>query len=270
MAVLLATALASAAILGATPGAPALGASARTPGVEHTGNLTAAEITGTASTDSAAGASSEDRDAAPGKGAKPEPASDDGVPALVRRAVDAARAAPNTEAEVRRYRSFLPEGCAPIRAAIDRPIERSGRSAVKLFGRDDGGLACEGWAWADVRLVGDAWVTTRAVRAGEALADATRKIRQEIVGGRRPIHRLPPEAVARRDLIAGKVIGEKQLQAGAAPGEPLKVILRSGSLSVEAWGRAVGCGRGRSCATLPSGKRVEGRMEANALVVETS
>jgi hypothetical protein len=44
--------------------------------------------------------------------------------------------------------------------------------------------------------------------------------------------------------------------------------MRAGALSVEQSGRAVPCPRGRACAVLPSGRRVEGRLEDGRILVE--
>jgi hypothetical protein len=52
------------------------------------------------------------------------------------------------------------------------------------------------------------------------------------------------------------------------PGEIVKVMIVSGALVIEQAGRGVPCGRGRSCASLASGKQVEGDLVEGKLVVQ--
>ena len=183
-------------------------------------------------------------------------------------ALASASALPEAKVEIRGYRAQLPPGCTPSRAEASRVVEQSGRQALKLAGSDDAGFACEGWAFADVKLTADAFVTTRVVKAGEPLADAVRIVRREIKPGRRPLHDLPAGARASRDLAAGTTIVDSHAAGALSPGEPVKVVVRGGSLAIETSGRAVACSAGRTCAQLASGKRVEGTLEGGALVVE--
>jgi hypothetical protein len=56
--------------------------------------------------------------------------------------------------------------------------------------------------------------------------------------------------------------------SGPAVGSRVRILVRVGSLVVEEVGRLVPCSRGVACAVVPSGKHVEGRLEAGTLVVE--
>jgi len=191
-----------------------------------------------------------------------------GVPAAVVEALAVASAAPGSRVEIRGYRATLPDGCTPNRAEASRPVDQSGRQAIELFGSDAGGFACQGWAFVDLKLTADAYVTTRVVKAGEPLEDAVRVARREIKPGSRPLHLLPEGARASRDLPSGATILESQVGGAVTPGEPVKVVLHGHMLAVETSGRAVSCSGGRTCAVLSSGKRVEGRLEGGTLVVE--
>ena len=48
----------------------------------------------------------------------------------------------------------------------------------------------------------------------------------------------------------------------------MKVSVRAGTLSIAQTGRIVSCGRGRTCAVMPSGKHVEGQIVEGQLIVE--
>ncbi|MES1172622.1 MAG: hypothetical protein ABUL77_05255 [Bacteroidota bacterium] len=155
------------------------------------------------------------------------------------------------------------------RAEVPRPIEGSGRFAVKLTGARPGGAACETWAWARVRVFAPVTVAERAIRAGEDLAGATRVEEREIKAGHVPAV-MTAGAVADRALGAGQVIEADVVRApGPRPGEPVKVLIVAGALVVEQIGRAVSCGRGATCAVLPSGKHVEGTLVDGRLLVRT-
>ncbi|AKU93002.1 hypothetical protein [Vulgatibacter incomptus] len=195
--------------------------------------------------------------------AVPEP-----VPSALQAALRAAVSNPAARLEIRSFRDRLPPGCRASRAEVPRPIETSGRQHVKLIGTTSEGFACEGWAFADVKLMAPAWITTRAVRAGEPLDGASREDLRELEPGRRILHELPPGARASRDLAAGVALEPGQIGGAIAPGEPLTVLLRRDGLTIETRGRAIACGPGRACAQLSSGKRLEGRLEGETLVME--
>jgi hypothetical protein len=168
------------------------------------------------------------------------------------------------------YRPVVPRGCTIASAEVRRPLTASGRVAGFLRGRDNAERACEGWAWVKVRLFAQALVTTRSIREGEPIDRATfTVVTREILPGRVPAQSIPPGAVAARPLGAKQLIEIPDLRAPQAkPGSSIKVAIRSGVLTIEQTGRAVPCSRNRSCALLPSGRRVEGELVGDRIVVE--
>jgi flagella basal body P-ring formation protein FlgA len=155
------------------------------------------------------------------------------------------------------------------RAAPPAPVNGSGRFAVRLAGTGRNGVPCEGWGWARVRLLAPALVAARALRAGEPLDGSVSTEEREVAAGRAPLSALPAGAVAGRALAAGQPIGSRDLRVGARPGAPVTVVVRLGTLEIEQPGHAVPCARGRACAVLPSGRRVEGDWRDGRLVVES-
>ena len=149
-----------------------------------------------------------------------------------------------------------------------RPIDGSGRVALKLTGVKASGRPCEVWAWARVKVYADVPVARRAIRAGEELGDAVRSEEREIKPGHVPAT-LTPASIAERALGAGQMIEADAVRApGPRPGESVKVAIVSGTLFIEQTARVVSCGRGRVCAVLPSGKHIEGTLENGRLKVE--
>jgi hypothetical protein len=195
--------------------------------------------------------------------AGPAPAPDP-VLAALRRAL----AVPDGRLELVGWRPALPPGCALERAEVPRPVERSGNVAVRLLGRDPAGDACEGWTWASVRVWAPALVATRKVNEGDALESAVRLEEREVLAGEQRPRALPPGATAARPIAAGEPLEAGQLRVGPRPGESVAVTIRMGTLTVEQRGRALPCTRGRTCAQLPSGKRVEGQFQDGRLIVE--
>lgn len=179
-------------------------------------------------------------------------------------AVDAIRSAvalPHARVEIASWKA---DACTPGRAEVQGAVRGSGRVAVRLEG--DG---CSGWAWAEVKLYAPALVAVRPIPAGSDPTGSVRREEREVLPGRAPIDSLPPGSVASRTIPAGASIEARHLRAaGFGPGEPVRVLLRSGSIAIESAGRTVPCGGGRVCAVLPSGKRVEGSIEGDRLVVE--
>jgi hypothetical protein len=162
-------------------------------------------------------------------------------------------------------------GCRPGgargRAEPARPIDGSGRVAVKLAGSRQGGALCEVTAWVQVKVYAPVPVTRRAVRAGEPLAPAIAMEEREILPGHAPAA-IADGAVADRWLAAGRVVEEAAVRAaGPGAGQTIKVLLVSGGLTVTQMGRVVPCGKGRSCASLGTGKQVEGVIDGDRLVV---
>jgi hypothetical protein len=185
------------------------------------------------------------------------------VPPAVEAALAEASAVPGARLVAAEYRPNLPSGCAVTAASLGRPIEGSGRYAVKLSG-----AGCGGWAWVRVQVWAPVPITTRAVKEGELLGPALDLVEKEIAPGRVP-PQVAPTATAARPLPRGQLVQAAHVRDGApAAGQPVKVVVQVGSLLVEQTGRTVSCGRSRACAVLPSGKHVEGRLEDGRLYVE--
>ncbi len=184
-------------------------------------------------------------------------------------AVQAALALPGARAEVLRV-DGAPAHCEVRRAEVPRPVAASGPVALRFSGSDASGRPCEAWAWAEVRLRAPALVTTRPVAIGEPLQGAVATAEREVRPGRTPLAVLPEGARADRALPAGAVLDEGTLRVGPRPGEPVTVVLRAGALAVEQRGTATSCRRGRACALLPSGRRVEGTWHGGRIELEAT
>jgi flagella basal body P-ring formation protein FlgA len=120
-----------------------------------------------------------------------------------------------------------------------------------------------------VEVWAQAAVTTRAVRAGEALNASVAVIEHEVKSGHMPY--LPPDgAVAIRSLSAGAVVNPADVgKSTVVAGDPVKILVVSGVLAVEAQGRRIPCGQSRACAVLSSGRHLEGHMDDRGrLIVE--
>jgi hypothetical protein len=187
-------------------------------------------------------------------------------PAAVRAALSRALAIPGSRLEVSNYSASLPPGCSVSEAEALRPVVASGQAPLRLRGA--GRVPCEGWGWARVRVFARGLVTSRSVREGEPVSSAMVAAEMEVLPGRTPLTALPPGAVASRAIAAGAAIEPGSLRVGPAPGEPVAVMLRVGDVSVEQTGRALSCARGRACALLPSGRRVEGAFDGTRIQVE--
>jgi hypothetical protein len=189
------------------------------------------------------------------------------APAPVRAALSRALALPGARLEIASWQATLPPGCAAAGAEALRPVVASGPAALRLVGRASG-APCEGWGWARVRVFAPSLVASRPLREGEAVAPASSPAELEVLPGRTPLAALPSGAVASRPIAAGAPIEPTSLRVGPAPGEPVAVVLRVGDVAVEQTGRALPCARGRACALLPSGRRVEGSFEGGRISVE--
>ncbi|HEY5285068.1 MAG TPA: hypothetical protein VIM14_19905 [Polyangia bacterium] len=157
-----------------------------------------------------------------------------------------------------------PAGCRVRNASVAHALDGSGRVPVKISGP-----GCAGWGWAVVEVWAQAAVTTRAVRAGEALNASLAVIEREVKSGHMPY--LPSDgAVAIRSLSAGSVVTPADVgKSTIVAGDPVKILVVSGVLAVEAQGRRIPCGQSRACAVLSSGKHLEGHMDdSGRLIVE--
>ena len=189
------------------------------------------------------------------------------VPPAVVAAVESALVGPNGRITLRSFRTPSSAGasaCKVREARVERAIEGSGRFPVKLTGR-----GCPAWGWVEVKVHAMALVTTRPVRAGDSLAGAVTEAEREV---RPPLRELATDvqgARAGRTLGRGQVVEKSHLEAaGAAPGSTVKVLVKAGALQIIQSGRVVPCGRGRTCAVMPSGKHLEGEMVNGRLIVE--
>lgn len=189
------------------------------------------------------------------------------VPPAVRTAVERALVAPAARVEVAGFRASLPPGCRPGAAEALRPVTSSGEAPVRVRGAVDG-VPCHGYGFAEVRVFARVVVATRTVQAGDLLGPATVPAEAELLPGRAPLAVLPAGARAARPVRAGAAVEASDLRSGPLPGEPLAVILRVGDVTVRQDGRALPCARGRTCALLPGGRRVEGRLDGDRLLVE--
>jgi hypothetical protein len=191
------------------------------------------------------------------------------IPAAVHEGLSRASALPGARVEVLEWQPAIPPSCAVARAAASTPLAGSGRVALRLSGSRAGGVPCEGWGWARVRMFAPAIVSARAVRAGEPLAGSVATEEREVAAGHAPLSALPAGAVADRALAAGQALEPRDLRTGPRPGDAVAIVIRFGSLEVEQPGHAVPCARGRACAVVPSGRRVEGNWRDGRLVVES-
>jgi hypothetical protein len=187
-------------------------------------------------------------------------------------AVEAALSVPGARAEVQGMRVASGRGCPAQAVETLRPVTASGEAPLRLYGTLPDGARCEAYAWARVRVLAPALALSRAVAAGDALgaALAPEPVQVEVRTGQpAPLAALPDGGRAARALPAGAALLAADVRTGPLPGEPITVVVRAGSVELAAAARAVGCARGKACAVLPSGRRVEGRLEAGRLVLET-
>ena len=194
-------------------------------------------------------------------------ASDSYVEPMLEDAVQAAVTVNEARARVTVLSLRLPHGCKADSAKIERPVAASGSVTVKLQGTTKRGEACEGWVRASVSLTAPVMVTTRVVRTGESLDSATTVQWQEIRAGAQPAAPMVG-GIAARTMMSGQVVDTSSVRSNKpSAGSQVRVSIRMGALSVEQVGRLVECGNTHVCAVLPSGKRVEGALQDDRLVV---
>jgi flagella basal body P-ring formation protein FlgA len=189
------------------------------------------------------------------------------------RAIAAALSAPGSRAEVLAVRAAA-AGCSAESFEATGAVEASGDVPLRIHGRDREGGACEGAAWAAVRVFAPALVVARALREGEPLKGAVELEEREVRLGRPAVVALPEGAAAARTLRARDALAPADVRVGPRPGEPVAVLVRAGTLELERSARAVPCAReaavreGRACALVPGGRRIEGRFQAGRILVE--
>lgn len=190
-------------------------------------------------------------------------------PPAVPRAIEAALGRDGARAVVRDYRPSLPDGCRVTGAAVKGALEGSGAVTVTLEGRDATGARCEGWALVRARLHAKVLVATRTLAAGDALEGAVAAEERELPAGVAPLDAVAPGAVAAWPIPAGAILTAARVRAaGPRPGASVPVVVSRGGFTVETAGTLVACSGGRSCALLPSGKRLEGTVRDGKFHVE--
>jgi len=152
----------------------------------------------------------------------------------------------------------LPAGCVPDRATPLSPLDRSGPVVVDVVGND-----CSARLVVDVRVERPVLVVRAPAAAGADLAAVTAVELRDVPAHQRAVTTLPEGAVARRNLVAGRVLVEDDLAfPGPAIGEPVKVVLRTGGLRLTRAAVAMPCAgnvdRRHHCARLPQGRQVHG------------
>ncbi len=185
----------------------------------------------------------------------------------VAEALRAALALPRGRMAVESCSAALPRGCAEVGAEALRPVVASGPAPVRVRGLS-AGQACEATGWAQVRVFAPALRASRAIAEGEPLAAAAVAGEAEVTAGHRPLSELPAGAIASRPIAAGSAIEAGHIRVGPRPGDAVTVRLRVGEVALEQAGRALPCARGRGCALLPSGRRVEGILDGGRILVE--
>jgi flagella basal body P-ring formation protein FlgA len=112
-------------------------------------------------------------------------------------------------------------------------------------------------------------VAARALRAGEPLDGAVAVEERELPGGDDALATVPAGAVAAWPIPAGAILTATRIRAaGPRPGAAVPVVIARGGFTVEASGTLVSCTGDRSCALLPSGKRLAGTLRDGKLYVE--
>ncbi len=193
-------------------------------------------------------------------------------PAAPKFVVDALReavACPGARLVIEKYTATLAPDCRASSAVVTSPPGSGHTSMLKLFGVTSAGAACEGWARVEGSISAPMLVTTRAVPSGGALAGAVVLVERPWRLSLDPVAALPDGAVATESLPAGATLSTRQVRAGGpGPGDTVTVIVSDGSVSVSQSGLLTHCTPGHDCATLPSGKRVEGKLVGDKLLVE--
>ena len=189
------------------------------------------------------------------------------IPAAVERALAASGALPGARVETVSYRG--PARCSALRAEADQLIASSGSVALHIEGRGPAGEACRGLALAEARVFAPVWIASRALATGEGLDGAAARAVREVKQGHAPLAEIPAGSATTRRVAAGTVLEAPLVQDPTwLPGASVRVVLRSGSLSLSQQGRVVPCAPGRACAVLPSGRRVEGTRKSGELILE--
>jgi len=198
-------------------------------------------------------------------------ARDEAPPAIVLDELQRQAPFPNAQITASRYRAV--SGCKVESAELSAPLVASGTTSLRVSGRGANGKPCSAYAFVDVKVVTDALVATKPIREGAALEGSVRIVRREIIHGETPLTQLPAGVVASRSLSTGQLVESQVYRSPAlAPGTAVRIVVYTGALSLEMNGQIARCvdvgASERTCAMLPSGKRIEGQYENGVLLVE--
>ena len=201
--------------------------------------------------------------------AAPLPALAAEAPAFVQEALLQGFGRAAAHATITEFRPTLPAGCTTAVAhAISAP-DLSGRAMLKLEGTTADGSRCEGFASVRARLTAPIVVTSRAIAKEQPLDGAVTLADRDVTGHPELLSELPAGAIATQAMPSGAAVTERMVRVpGPAVGEPVPVVVRSGCITITQDGHLAACGSGHTCATLPTGKRVEGRLVDGKLIVE--
>jgi hypothetical protein len=175
---------------------------------------------------------------------------------------------PGKRAELVGLRNVSPRGCEPKEWLATKEVDGSGALVLRFTGFDKAHVACDGWAWADLRVFAKVLEVTRPVKEGEALTGAIREKEVAVAQGERFFSTLPDGASATHELRPGSMLTDADIRVGPRPGDPVVVLVRVGAIELSLESHAVTCERGQACALMPGGKRVSGRWQSGHIEVE--
>lgn len=189
----------------------------------------------------------------------------DFITTVIRQAVPV----PGARVIVLHYSPLLPRDCTVTGAVAATLPGADGQVSLKLLGASSSGAPCEGWARVHANIAVPALVTTTAITPGAPLAGNTATVERPWRPSQHLVTELAPDAVAAESLPSGTPLELHHIRkAGPGYGDPVTVELRSGSLIISEVASLTPCTSGHDCATLPSGKHVEGELSGDHLIVE--
>lgn len=178
-------------------------------------------------------------------------------PAL-QRALEAAVAVPHARVELLNWKGPSCRGAYEVTR-----IDSSGRVPVRVRG-----ARCDEWGWATIRVLAQAAIVTDEVRTGATL-DGHWALRElEVRHGMPTLTDIPTGTTASRLLRTGECLTPQVIRVGPPPGSPVTVRVVTGGIIIEQTGVTMPCAPGRVCATLPNGRRLIGRWEQGAIIVD--
>jgi hypothetical protein len=164
----------------------------------------------------------------------------------------------------------LPVGCTPVTATPLSPLDRSGPAVVDVA---DAVGNCNARIVVDVRVERRVLVVKASAATGAPLAAVTAVEFRDVAPHQRAVFALPDGAVARRPVVAGRVLVDDDLALpGPAVGDAVKVVLQSGGLRLVRAAVAMPCAgnvdRRHHCARLPNGRQVHGVFRAGVIELQ--